>query len=150
MPAASTSATIVAMGGTGATGCTCTVTADGTGAGGNLADGVVGVGAAAIAGRGSDAGGVVVVPSAAAVVALGVVRAGSGLEEGTDDARWGLRAMTVVTARVEARHAATRRAGRRLPRLAARLILRPMPSTRPVSDVRSGAGEAGGALSTMC
>ena len=148
MPAASTSATNVAMGGSTATGCTCTVAADGTGAGATVADGVVGVGAAEIPGRGSDAGGVV--PSAAAVVALGVVRAGSGLEEGTDEARWGLRAMTVVTARVEARQAATRRRGRRLPRLDVRLILRLMPSTRPVSDARSGAGEAGGALSTMC
>lgn len=150
MPAASTSVTNVAMGGSTATGCTCTVTADGTGAGVTVADGVVGVGAAEIPGRGSDAGGVVVVPSAAAVVALGVVRAGSGLEEGTDEARWGLRATTVVTARVEARQAATRRTGRRLPRLDVRLILRLMPSTRPVSDARSGAGEAGGALSTMC
>jgi hypothetical protein len=58
--------------------------------------------------------------------------------------------MTVVTARVAARHAAARRTIRGLPRCDVRLILRLMRSARPVSDAPSAAGEAGGVLSTMC
>jgi hypothetical protein len=150
MPAASTSATNVATDGPTATGWAAATTVTGagagtdTGAGTTVVDGVVGVDAVEIAGKGTDVG--VVVPSAAP---MGVVRAPGGFEEGTDEARWGLSTMTAVRARVEARHAAMRRRGR-LPRRAVRLILRLMSSTRPASDARRGAGEAGGALSTMC
>jgi hypothetical protein len=141
MPAASTSATNVATDGPTATGWAAATTVTGagagtdTGAGTTVVDGVVGVDAVEIAGKGTDVG--VVVPSAAP---MGVVRAPGGFEEGTE---------TAVRARVEARHAAMRRRGR-LPRRAVRLILRLMSSTRPASDARRGAGEAGGALSTMC
>jgi len=154
MPAASTSVTNVAIGGSTATGCiaaaTGTGTGAGTGAGATVVDGVAGVDPAEIAGRGTDVGGVVVVPSAAFVVALGVVRAGSGLEDGTDEAPWGRRAMTVVTARSTVTHTATRRISRRLPGAGVRPILRLMPSARPVCDAPNGAGEDGGVLSTMC
>ena len=151
MPAASTSATRVAMGGSAATGwaAATTVTGAETGAGATVVGVVVGVDPAEIAGKGTDVGEVVVVSSAAPVVAVGVVRTGIGLEEGTDDARWGLSAVTVVRASVEATHAATRRRGC-LPRRDGCLILRLMPSARPVSGARSGAGEAGAFLSTMC
>jgi hypothetical protein len=139
MPAASTCATNVAMGGSTATGCTAATTATGAGTGAGavatVVDGVVGFDATEIVGRGSDVGGVVVVRSTAPVVDFTVVRAASGLEDGTDEARWGLRTMTVVTARAEATQAATTRTGRR---------------RRPESDARSGAGETGGVLSTMC
>jgi hypothetical protein len=144
------------MGGATATGCaaattgTAGVTGAVTGAGATVVDGVVGVDPAEIAGRETDVGGVVVVPSTAPVVALGVVRAGAGLEDGTDEAPWGRRAMTVVTTRIVVTQATIRRTGRRRPRRDVRLIFRLMPSTRSVSDALSRAGEAGGVLSTMC
>lgn len=150
MPAASTSATSAATGGSTATDCAAatTVTGAGTGARATVVDGVVGVDAGEIAGKGTDVGVVVVGPSAAPVVAVGVARVGIGLEEGTDEERWGLSTMTVVSARAEAKQAATSRIGR-LPRRDARRILRLMPSTRPVSVARRGAGGAA-TLSTMC
>jgi hypothetical protein len=111
---------------------------------------VVGVDPAEIAGREAAVGGVVVVPSTAPVAALGVVRAGCGLEDGTDDAPWGRRAMTVVRARIAATHTAMRRTPRRLPRADERLIFRLMPSTCSVSEALRWAGETGGVLSTMC
>jgi hypothetical protein len=136
------------MGGSAATVCTAATTVTGAGtAGAIVVDGVVGIDAAA---GGVAAGGVVVALTAALVVALGVVRAGTGVEDGTDDARWGLRAMTVVTARVAARHAAARRTSRGLPSRDVRLILRLMRSARPVADAPSAAGEDGGMVSTMC
>jgi hypothetical protein len=162
MPAASTAATNVATGGSTATGCAAattvtgagtgagatTVTGAGTGAGATVVDDVVGVDVVEIAVKGTDVGVVVVGPSAAPVVAAGVVRVGIGLEEGTDGVRWGLSAMTVVRVRAEATPATTSRTGS-LPRRDAPLILRLMPSTRPVSVARRGAGAAG-TPSTMC
>jgi hypothetical protein len=162
MPAASTSATKVAMGGATGTGGAAattgiawvtgatTATAGVTGAGATVVDVVVGVAPAEIAGRETAVGGVVVVPSAAPVVALGVVRAGCGLEDGTDDGPWGCKAMTVVTARIAVTPTAMRRTPRRLPRGEVRRIFRLTPSTPSVSGALSWAGEAGGVLSTMC
>ena len=164
MPAASTSATNVAMGGATATGCAAATTgtagvtgADagavagaGAGAGVTVVDGVVGVDPAEIAGRETDVGEVVVVPSAAPVVALGVVRAGSGLEDATDEAPWGRTAMAVVTARIAVTHAAMSRTRRWLPRRDVRPIFGLMPSTRSVSEALNRAGVTGGVLSTMC
>jgi hypothetical protein len=139
MPAASTSATSVAIGGSTATSCAPagTVAVDGPDAGATVVDGVVGAAAAAIAGSGSDDGGVVLVPRAAAVV-LGVVRAGIGIEDGSDDARGGLRVRTVVTARIAATPTRARRTDRRIRR------------GRPGSDAPTRCGEAGASLSTMC
>src|ERR1700689_3654395 len=97
IPAASTPATKVAMGGATGTGGAAattgiawvtgatTATAGVTGAGATVVEVVVGVAPAEIAGKETAVGGVVVVPSAAPVVALGVVRAGCVLEDGTDD-----------------------------------------------------------------
>ena len=164
MPAASTSATNVATGGVTATGCTAAttgtagvtggvtgaVTGAATRAGATVVDGVVGVDPAEIAGRETAVGGVVVEPIAAPVVALGVVRAECGLEDGTDDARWGWKAMTVVTARIAVTLAAMRRTRGRLRRGDVRRIFWLTPSTRSVSEALSWAGEAGGVLSTMC
>jgi hypothetical protein len=159
IPSASTSATNVATGGSTATGCTAAATGAGAvGAGtdagvgdaATVVSGVVGVDPAEIAGRGTDVAGVGVMASVAPVVALTVVQAGSGLEDGTDAAPWGRRAMTVVTARMAVRHAAMRRTRRCLPRRVVRLIFRLIPSTRPVSEALTRAGGAGGVLSTMC
>jgi hypothetical protein len=129
MPAASTSATNVAIGGTTGTGCTGTA----TGAGATVMAGAFGVEAAVIAGGGSDGAGVVVVvvPGTAPVVS-GVVLVRRGVEGGADEARWDPSATTVVTAKVEARHTMTRRTARR----------------RPNEDARRGV--CGGVLSTMC
>jgi hypothetical protein len=111
MPAASTSATNVATGGSTATGCAAatTVARAGTGDGAAVVDGVVEVDAGATAGEGTDVGVVVAGPSAAPV---GLARVGIELVEGTDGARWGLSTTTVVSARAEARPAATSRTGR--------------------------------------
>jgi hypothetical protein len=152
------------MGGATATGCAAATTgtagvtgADagavagaGAGAGVTVVDGVVGVDPAEIAGRETDVGEVVVVPSAAPVVALGVVRAGSGLEDATDEAPWGRTAMAVVTARIAVTHAAMSRTRRWLPRRDVRPIFGLMPSTRSVSEALNRAGGTGGVLSTMC
>jgi hypothetical protein len=156
MPSASTSATDVATGGSTATGCTAAGTV--TGAGATGVEAVVGVDAVEIAGRGSDVVGVVVVAGAAFVVvastafvvAFGAVRAGSGLADGTVEARWGRTAITVPTARVEAKQTRTSRTGRRLTNEEVLLIPRVMPPTRSVADALTGRGEDGGALSTMC
>jgi hypothetical protein len=153
MPVASTSATNVAIGGSTATGCAAagTVVEDGPAAGATAMDGVIGAAAAAIAGRGSDNGGVVLVPRAAPVV-LGVVRAAIGIEDDAEDVRWGLRVrtvvtvMTVVTARIEA---APRTAIRPQRQLTSERVL-PSRRLRSVSDAPSRRGEAGPALSTMC
>jgi hypothetical protein len=160
MPAASTSATNVATGGVTATGCTAAttgtagltggVTGAATRAGATVVDGVVGVDPAEIAGRETAVGGVVVELIAAPVVALGVGRAECGLEDGTDDAPWGWKAMTVVTARIAVTLAAMSRTRGRLLRGEVRRIFWLTPSTRSVSGALSWAEEDGGVLSTMC
>jgi hypothetical protein len=122
MPAASTWATNVAIGGATATGCTSTGTVTDTGT--TDEEGVAGVGTGAIVGAGTDVVGVVV-PRTAPVMVCGVVHARSGIEDDTDGELWRLSAITVVTARVTARETATKLRRRR-------------------------EGEDGGVLSTMC
>ena len=134
MPAASTSATSVAIGGSKATGCAATGTVVGTVTGtgtvvgvvtgavaGTEVDAVVGIGEVAIAGVEA-----VVVPGALHVMALDVLQARSGGEDGIAGARCTLKAKTAEIARIEARETARKRRPRRLTNEAGRLALSTM------------------------
>lgn len=140
MPAASTSATSVAIGGSRATGCAATGTVVGTVTGtgtvvgvvtgavaGTEVGGLMGVDGAAIAGVEA----VVVpvgphVPGVPHVMVLDVLQARSGLEDGIAGARCTLNAKTAEIARVEARARVRKRRPRLLTNEAVRLALSTM------------------------
>jgi hydroxyethylthiazole kinase-like sugar kinase family protein len=140
MPAASTWATSVAIGGSTATGCAATGTVVGTVTGtgtvvgtvtgtvvGTEVDEVVGVATAALAGMGAVAVPCAPhVPGAPHVRVLDVLQARSGLEDDVAGARCTLKAKTAEIVRIEARERARKRRPRRLTNEAVRLALSTM------------------------